>query len=309
MISNRYEAHTEEYYAQYEDTIRSGEARIPICFCIDISYSMGRILNPMEDMVHTGDTVYKDNQSWSMVRLKPGVPEQSPIVFLRKILKKMIKRFQSDPFLSHAAMIGIVTFCRYADYVIEFSAPQQITDSAIDRWIKKSFEYDETFMTRGLSMALDRLTQLNESLKNAGNESYKPVLIFMTDGEPDESDKKNALQIASEIKQKVENNELTVIPISIEAGREGEFFLQELTPSGRIFQMKTESEYEQVFQKITQRARTASRMISVDESSLRQEQSDSVDLTKNDETSSEYGVDYSKDINDLERLLNEMILE
>ena len=36
-------AHTADYYAQYESTITNGEARIPICICVDTSTSQIRL--------------------------------------------------------------------------------------------------------------------------------------------------------------------------------------------------------------------------------------------------------------------------
>ena len=38
-------AHTLEYYDQYESTISNGEARIPICICVDTSSSMNFLIN------------------------------------------------------------------------------------------------------------------------------------------------------------------------------------------------------------------------------------------------------------------------
>ena len=57
--------YTADYYDQYESTISRGDARIPICFCVDTSSSMRIIINDRSDcVIEEGTARNDDGSSW-----------------------------------------------------------------------------------------------------------------------------------------------------------------------------------------------------------------------------------------------------
>lgn len=282
------EAFTADYFEQYDDTISNGEARIPICFCIDTSTSMDNIMNKESDYdIIQGSEHVSDGNNVISIRLHDGVQKITPMTELRKVMKRMIYRMQNNPVIRNSAVICIITFDQFADCVKEFSEVRRITDRAIDDIRTHA---DMTNTSQGIRMALERLERFRHINNQAGNESYKPVFILMSDGKPTDG---NASENAGvEIRNRSEEGKLNVIPIAIGNSSQGETYLRRLSRDSKVYRMKTEEEFDEVFKKITQRISRTATVISVDEDLAAATLEDAEDGTAN-ESSTQYGTEIS----------------
>ncbi|MBO4416459.1 MAG: VWA domain-containing protein [Lachnospiraceae bacterium] len=284
---------TSEYYDQYDSTISNGEARIPICFCIDTSESMRFITNEACDYtIIEGSDHVTDGVGSVSVEFKPGVQRHYRIDEVKRVLKKMLGRIRNDRRMANAAVISIVTFDEYADCIIEFSEINRIYDSKIDQ-IKT--DKDKTNASRGISMALERLDRFRKDNNDAGNESYKPVLVFMSDG--DVMEDKNAGSAIKEVRDRSEAGRLNVIPIAIGGKDAKKDWLRRLSKDAYVYNMEHEKDFDNVFDIITRKIERAAMVIPVDEdlASVDTKDPGTVNMQEPDETSTEYGADVSGD--------------
>lgn len=289
--SRQDDAYTAEYYAQYDSTISSGETRIPICFCIDVSSSMSFITNKREDYEYTSDAYSEDGSSRVRnVRLKEGVVAHRHIDDVRNVLKRMIHQMRTIPVLRNSAIISIITFSQFADCIVEFSEISRISDRLID---DIRTDAQETNSSKGIQMSLERLDSVSRIIRDAGNESYKPVLVFMSDGVP--TDGEEADRARNIIRERSERGELNVIPIAIGGGGHDKW-LRMMSRESRVYHMDSEQEFYAVFDKIATRINKTAAVISVDEGLI-----DDADLDDqpgaDDTASSKYGV--TSDMDDM----------
>lgn len=266
---DRLGAHTLEYYQQYNSTIENGEARIPICICVDTSHSMKFIINQAEDFEYKRDshgnivTMNKDGVEVNIVVMKPGRHEIRRIDELRRVLSQMITRMHNDELLSRAAVMSIITFDKFAYCFREFSDVSKLSPNDPERI---ALGQDQTNMGQGLRMALDRLDQQVALGNDAGNDTYCPVLVFMSDGSP--TDETEAERLREEVKRRSAKQTLKVIPIGIGINSHNDprwRWLAEMTDSGRVYTMNTPEEFVDVFDEISDRLHRSSLMIAVDD--------------------------------------------
>jgi uncharacterized protein YegL len=146
-----------------------------------------------------------------------------------------------------------------------------------------------TNVSKGIKMSLERLDQQAAMNSNAGNDSYKPVLILMSDGEP--TDSIEAEKAREQVRQRSDEGKINVIPISIGAGVRGENWLKSLSCKSRVYRMNCLKDFEDVFSEIKERIHMIASVVSTDED----EQDISVNIPK-DVDNSIYGKDTSDDI-------------
>lgn len=255
------DAYTREHYDQYDSTISNGEARIPICFCVDTSSSMTIVINdPSEtekvygtDRSSDGNNVYTVKPKYPWVKLVTRIQE------LQKVFSTMLTKMKANDIISNAAAICIITFDQFADCCMEFTDISRVSP---DRPSKISIGKERTNVAKGLRMALDRLDQQEKMNRNAGNDSYRPVLVFMSDGLP--TDSRDAERMRDEVRQLSEDGKLNVIPIGIGKGID-ERWMRGLSKDSRVYHMNTDREFEEVFELITQKIWTTTMVIAGDE--------------------------------------------
>ena len=253
------EAHTAEYFAQRDNTISNGAARIPICFCIDTSQSMQNVIGGQTVEI-PGTRRFVDGQ-W-VVDVKPKYPGQelvSRIKQLRIVMKKMIQKMQMNPIISTSAVICLITFDRFADCYVEFTDVGYISTQHAERI---NIGADQTNAAKGLQMALERLDQQQRMNSDAGNDCYRPVLIFLSDGFPTDKTESNGLR--DEVRQRSEDGKLNVIPIGIVSGID-EQWMRSLSRESIIYRMEDDHDFERVFELITRRIERTTMVISIDE--------------------------------------------
>lgn len=288
-------AYTAEYYDQYNNTINNGEARIPICICVDTSRSMHFLLNPPEQLIYKNESGVVDGQHVNYVDVKPGFKEITKLSRLQEVLCNMFTNMKLDDVISKSAVICIVTFNQFSDCFMEF------TDiNKINAYSPNSLQLgkDMTNVAKGIKMALERLDLQATMNSNAGNDSYKPVLIVMSDGEP--TDAADAEKAREQVRQRSEDGKLNVIPISIGAGTRGENWLKSLSCKSRVYRMNCLKDFEDVFSEIKERLHMIASVVSTDED----EQDTSSNIPKNADNSN-YGK--SVTIDALDEFLNSNI--
>ena len=253
-------AHTADYYAQYENTINNGEARIPICICVDTSASMSNLLNPPEQLEQLNRKGFVDGKEVNYVRVKPEFKEITCLSRLQEVLCNMISNMKSDDVISKSAVICIVTFDQFADCYVEFTDINRVDTYSPNRL---KIGKDKTNVSKGVRMALERLDQQVAMNSSAGNDSYKPVLVFMSDGAP--TDGIEAEKAREQVRQRSEDEVLNVIPISIGNDYNGRNWLKGLSRKSRVYQMNSLKEFEDVFAEIKERIHRTATVVSTDE--------------------------------------------
>lgn len=254
------DAYTREEFSHFQNILLNGTARIPICFCIDVSKSMDWLTNPSSDLIVTGSG-YEDGGSVNHVKLRPGVIRKSKLDDLKKVLTQLIDGLRDDTALRDSAVVSIVTFSKYADTIINFCEPASLDGGVIANQIKLGV--DVTNVAEGINLALNKLSTMSRVLSDAQTESYKPVFILISDGLPTDGGK--AEDAVSRLRQQAASDELSIIPIGIYMDAPGKQWLRKLRTDGEIFTMNSDNDFERVFNMIQQFIVEKAPIISVDE--------------------------------------------
>lgn len=252
-------AYTKAYYDQYNNIITNGEARIPICFCIDTSASMNFFTKDSDVIRDESSRHIKDGKEVYYAKPKPGGHTSTLIKELVKVFHKMMTRMRANEIISQSAVICIIQFDQFADCLCEFTDISKILPDCLNGIETRA---DKTNISKGLRMCLNRLDQQMDMISAAGNDNYKPVLILMSDGSP--TDRAEAEEARIEVRQRAEDGKLNVIPIGIGSGYDKNW-LKSLSADSRVFNMATELEFNQVFNDITTRIHKTACLIAVDE--------------------------------------------
>lgn len=269
MARNIYDedAYTREEFSHFQNVLLNGAARIPICFCIDVSKSMDWLTNPSSDLIVTGSG-YEDGGSVNHVKLRPGAIRKSKLDDLKKVLRKLINGLRNETALRDSAVVSIVTFSRYANTVVNFCEPASLDGGVITDQVK--IGVDDTNVSEGINLALNKLATMSNVLADAQTESYKPVFILISDGLP--TDGKNAEAAVSRLRKQAQKDALSIIPIGIYMDNPGQQWLRKLRSDGEIFTMNSDYDFERVFDMIQQLVVEKAPIISVDEAIMNDNQ-------------------------------------
>lgn len=163
----------------------SGDVRSLVCFCVDTSGSMNEKLS-----------------LWGL---------RTKIDLLSRVLKNIIMGFRNDPKMRHAVAISIVTYNKYAQCKEDFQ------DAALYEDLEAACHFEDvtstTNMTNGLNKCLESIRSIQRDLADKDQNSYTPLLVFMTDGEPTYDN--HWRKKFAEISGMVSENRLHVFPIGI----------------------------------------------------------------------------------------------
>lgn len=189
-----------------EDLESNPMLRVPICLCLDVSGSMGRVVDGQTR--DTGKREFSDGKWWRLVEggitalqeLKGGVN-----LFYDNLLEDEVARY--------AAEICVVTFGDKAELVIDFANLDR-QESERKARIDGLTAQGETPMGEAVNMALDCLEARKVEYKEAGVDYYQPWLVLMTDG----SSNGDATEFNRAIARTIElanQRKLTIFPIGI----------------------------------------------------------------------------------------------
>ncbi len=189
-----------------EDLEINPTPRVPICLCLDVSSSMGRIVGGQTH--DTGRREFRDGKWWRIV--KGGVTALKEMIagvnlFYDNLLEDDVARY--------AAEICVVTFGDNAELIMDFANLDRQEEERQQK-ISALKAKGETAMGEAVNMALDCLEARKQEYKDAGVDYYQPWLVLMTDGEPNgsESELNRAIARTNDL---ASHRKLTIFPIGI----------------------------------------------------------------------------------------------
>ena len=148
-----------------------------------------------------------------------------PIDELNAGVGQYLTEINNDDLTRDSAETAIITFADEAECLLDFNT--------VDKIALTPLEADGmTNMGEGLNLALDLLDKRKQQYKTVGVEYYQPILVVMSDGEPN-GDPKVLKQAANRIKQMIAERKLTVIAVGIGNNADMEM-LNKLTRRGAV---------------------------------------------------------------------------
>ena len=252
-------------FRQFNRLNQNTNSRIPIFFCIDISGSMN-------NRVGLFDT-----------RLS----------LLSKVMRKLLENMKKHPVLSERAVISVVTYNNKA--ILHQPA---LDLGIVDISVATSFEAeDQTVFSLGLHRTLQAIDQYEDSVHRSDIDTFTPMLVFMTDGQPVGDSDIEIETVYNEIWHRVQMNYLYVFPIGV-SQQANMSYVYALNPDHQGYQMINESDFEKVFseiEKIVNDKPDSSIEEGVEITKMASIQSDTIDT----------GVGTSIDINEFGRIIEE----
>lgn len=204
-------------FKQFDQLNQNTNSRIPIFFCVDVSGSMNT---------------------------KVGFFE-TRLSLLAKVMRRLLENMKKHPVLSERAVIGVITYNNRAI----------LQQSALDLGILNvknatSFDAaDQTIFSLGLRRTLQAIDQYRDSIRRSDVETFTPMLVFMTDGQPVGDSDYEIESVYKEIWHRVQMNDLYVFPIGI-SQQANMSYVYTLNPEHRGYQMINENDFESVFAEI-----------------------------------------------------------
>lgn len=175
--------------------------RVPICFCIDTSCSMGVIVDGFENMKSTGQKVFADQREYEIV--------EGGISLMDKIhegLKNFYDAVIDDDMACDSCESAIVTFNDRANLYEGFSS---VEEKSVPNF--SSLIGGNTNVTTAIRMALDLLAKQKEFYKNNKISYFQPWLVLFTDGLPTD----DVSAIKRELMQMQDDDKLSVYTMAL----------------------------------------------------------------------------------------------
>ena len=205
--------HTGEYYKQHRAMLINGDPRALICFCIDVSQSMGEWWIEEGGLIKNTGSGFSDGhnvQYFDFSDIRPGYAYYKKIDKLNEVLASLLEDFKRDNEIRNKVAISIVVYSRFGKVLNDFLDCSEIDIKScmcvVDR--------PETAMGDGIRTALSQIDEMENDLRYVGKDAYTPLLVFMTDGTPTD-DPHNEFAI---VRERVAKGELRVFPLGIGDG-------------------------------------------------------------------------------------------
>ena len=175
--------------------------RVPICFCIDTSDSMGVIVDGFENVRSTGEKVFTDQREYESV--------EGGISLMDKIhegLKNFYDAILDDDMACDSCESAIVTFNDRAKLYEGFSS---VEEKSVPNF--SSLIGGNTNVSPAIRMALDLLAKQKEFYKNNKISYFQPWLVLFTDGLPTD----DVSAIKRELMQMQDDDKLSVYTMAL----------------------------------------------------------------------------------------------
>ncbi len=151
--------------------------RLPVCLCIDLSGSMGEIVDET-GIEYTGEQQIIDGKTYDIV-----TGGKTRLDELNEGIKAFYEAVKGDEVASVSCELAIVGFHDSTVVLQDF----QIIENSTPINIEYDKLGDKTNMEAGVQKALDLLEDRKKRYKDRGQDYYQPWLIIMSDGEPTSS--------------------------------------------------------------------------------------------------------------------------
>ena len=175
--------------------------RVPICFCIDTSDSMGVIVDGFENVRSTGEKVFTDQREYEIV--------EGGISLMDKIHegpKNFYDAILDDDMACDSCESAIVTFNDRAKLYEGFSS---VEEKSVPNF--SSLIGGNTNVSPAIRMALDLLAKQKEFYKNNKISYFQPWLVLFTDGLPTD----DVSAIKRELMQMQDDDKLSVYTMAL----------------------------------------------------------------------------------------------
>ena len=193
----------EKYLAKINISNRA--KRIPICFCIDTSNSMGVIVEGYDEAIDGKGTEYFADQSvYRQITLRP-----EHVMLIDKIhqgLKNFYDAILDDDIACDSCESAIITFNDVPTLYESFSS---IEDKTVPDFT--SVMGNDTNITPAIRMALDLLEEQKNLYKQNKISYYQPWLVLFTDGLPTD----DVSNIKSELMQMQNDGKISVYTMAL----------------------------------------------------------------------------------------------
>lgn len=139
-----------------------------------------------------------------------GSMSGAPISELNRGVQQFIQEMKDDELTRNSTEIAVVTFNDQATCVADFS-------SVDDLQVPSLQASGRTATGEGVTMALDMLDARKQCYRSTGVEYYQPILVVMSDGEPN-GDPRIKTAAISRIQKLVGERRLSVVSVGIGEG-------------------------------------------------------------------------------------------
>ncbi len=248
--------YTSEHYSQQRRILINGDPRALICFCVDVSQSMDEWWIEKGGLRRNISSGFADGHNvdyFDLKDIRPGYAHYKKIDKLNDTLRSLLKELKTDRELCRQVAVSIVTYSRFASVKYDFLDCEALDIESCMCKIEKA----ETAMGDGIRTALAQLDEMQNDLRNADNDYYTPILVFMTDGTPTDDPR---LEFA-EVRERVQNGKLYVFPLGIGDGADMAR-LRDMFPLGKVpqgfserYRMIRPEDYGNIFREIREHVR------------------------------------------------------
>jgi len=136
-----------------------------------------------------------------------GSMNGKPLAELQKGLELFYEEIREDPVMSNRLEIAIITY----DSLVEIKQLPALVDDFKMPLLKVR---GMTSMTEGIKSAIELIEERKDWYKQTGQPYYRPWIIMMTDGEP--NDGSNIPELANKIQQDVDNKHYFFFAVGVE---------------------------------------------------------------------------------------------
>lgn len=172
--------------------------------CLDTSGSMNTIVD-MTGTVDTGKTQIIDGKSYKI--FEGGV---SRLDKLNEGIKAFYEDVQSNDTTSQGLEVAVITF---DDYVVIKQDPVLVSETSP---IEDLVATGETALIFGVEQAIEMVEKRKEWYKSTGQKYYRPWIVLITDGEPNQGQEQAIEHLAQRIKQDTQNKKYVFVPIGVD---------------------------------------------------------------------------------------------
>lgn len=192
-----------------DDFVENTAPRLPICFCLDFSYSMHELYaNENNEKVRRSEEIFvKDGKKYRKVFGK-GLKTKDDE--LKEAVQSFLDAIRNDVQATASAEISIISFNDKVKFITE---SMNVTE--IDK-IEYPDPDGDSHMYEGILHALDLLEERKERYKSEGIQYFQPWLVLVTDGKPEGDTETNKSQAETRLQDLRKQHKLNIFPICIE---------------------------------------------------------------------------------------------
>lgn len=199
---------TKEAIISADDFVENTAPRLPICFCLDYSFSMMEVFKGSGNYKRVGETFEQDGKTYSKVLIS------DKDITKKKELEDSVQSFldsiKEDPQAAASAEISVISFNDKVNFLVESTNVTEIKD------ISYPTPEGNTHLYEGILHALDLLEERKERYKEEGAQYFQPWLVLVTDGKPEGDTEANKTEALRRLRDLHAHKKINLFPVCIE---------------------------------------------------------------------------------------------